>query len=88
MRYCCSLVIPGRPPRSSSIPNAFADPILRGIKSDLRNSSGRIEPERFCTFGLLALIVTLWFWGDNSAVIPPLPSSWSVLLSSQRTAPY
>jgi hypothetical protein len=25
-------------------------PYLRGIKSDLRNTSGRIEPECFCTF--------------------------------------
>ena len=30
--------------------NAFADPILRAIKSDLRNTSGHIEPKCFCTF--------------------------------------
>ena len=30
--------------------NAFADPILRGIKCNLRNSSGRIEPQCFCTY--------------------------------------
>jgi hypothetical protein len=38
----------GRRDRAHS--NAFADPILRAIKSDLRNTSGHIEPQCFCIY--------------------------------------
>jgi hypothetical protein len=50
VRYCCSLVNPWVAAGIEQHSNAFADPILRGIKSNLRNSSGRIERECFCTF--------------------------------------
>jgi len=50
VRYCCSLVNPWVPTTIEQHSNAFADPILRGIKSNLSNSSGRIEPQCFCTY--------------------------------------
>ena len=62
MRYCCSLVNPWVPTTIEQHSNAFADPILRGIKSNLSNSAAVLSPSAFVLIGLLALIVTLWIW--------------------------